>query len=141
MAATSSKVDDLVTATKCGSKTSSTSSLPDKNDRTLIDGKHPKPSSDDLVDEEPTPFRWTSIFFKGKKYNPIDLDAVATRRSVYDDPVLAEHYMPTAKYENLHRFDISARWTYREEKVSPTTGSAQISRLIFGAITGTGPED
>ena len=101
---------------KDGSKTSSVSSLSDKKDPTSVDVK--RASTDDLVDEEPTPFRWTSVFFKGKKYTPIDPDAISTRRSVYDDPVLAEHYMPTAKYENLHRFDISARWTYREERVS-----------------------
>ena len=46
-----------------------------------------------------------------------DLDACATRRSVFDDPLLAKHYWPTPKYENLHRFDPDARWTFREEKV------------------------
>ncbi len=45
-------------------------------------------------------------------------DAVATKRSVYDDPTLAQYYWPKPEYEGLHRFDPEARWTYREEKVN-----------------------
>lgn len=71
----------------------------------------------DLVDEDPTPFRWTDVFL-GRKRPAFDLDATATRRSVYDDPALAKHYWPNSNYENLHRFDPEARWSYREEKVS-----------------------
>jgi len=46
-----------------------------------------------------------------------DLDAIATQPSVFDDPVTLELYRPPQSYENTHRFDPNARWTFREEKV------------------------
>jgi hypothetical protein len=70
-----------------------------------------------LADREAVPFRLTDWLFRRRTYSPRDLDAISTRRSVYDDPALAEHYMPREGYENSHRFDISARWTFREERV------------------------
>ncbi|KAK5131748.1 hypothetical protein LTR08_000579 [Meristemomyces frigidus] len=54
---------------------------------------------------------WRSLW-----HSHIDLDAVATKRSVFDDPDLAELYAPPADYENVHRFDPHERWTHREER-------------------------
>lgn len=54
------------------------------------------------------------VFGKSEK---VDLNAIATHPSVYDDPDTAQFYQPRADYENLHRFDPTARWTWAEEKV------------------------
>ncbi|KAK9451835.1 major facilitator superfamily domain-containing protein [Limtongia smithiae] len=47
--------------------------------------------------------------------NTIDLEAIATQPSVFDDPDKAPFYQPTPKYESLARVDHRARWTWREE--------------------------
>ena len=59
----------------------------------------------------------TNRKFFWQKSEPLDLDAIATQSSVYDDPDLAVQYRPREDWENLHRFEPSARWTWREEKV------------------------
>jgi hypothetical protein len=91
-------------------------------------------SNSDLVDEEeeqPTS-SWARTLF-GKRTNPLrDPGAIATRRSVFDDPHLAPYYRPKQDYENIHRFDPSARWTYREEKVSDLSPGSMFSRLLTG---------
>lgn len=71
------------------------------------------------LDERPVRFFWnrTTDTLRG-------LDSIATQPSVFDNPKTVEIYKPPPQYENAHRFDPNARWTWREERV----GRIQISR-------------
>lgn len=97
-------------------KTTSSTSSSDKSEKTRISA----PAEDLLppLDEKP---RFTDLIFHRSKFRAHDPKGIATRRSVYDDPQLAKHYWPSEKYENLHRFDPKARWTFEEEAVSAIT--------------------
>lgn len=81
--------------------------------------------SDDLVEPDEEGSKFSALFLgllwggRGKaKMTEPDLDTCATKRSVFDDSVLARHYWPKDGYEGSAKFDVNARWSLREEKVS-----------------------
>ncbi|KAF9517801.1 hypothetical protein BS47DRAFT_1389517 [Hydnum rufescens UP504] len=87
-------------------------------------GLHVPPLADG---EEEKRWGWLDLFKRRKDI--VDWDAIATRPSVYDDDNLAPHYAPRADYENLHRVDPLARWTFREEK--PLSGKPTCAFLAL----------
>ncbi|KAK7058562.1 hypothetical protein VNI00_002198 [Paramarasmius palmivorus] len=64
----------------------------------------------------------------------VDLDSIATQPSVFDDPTTLEAYRPPPQYENTHRFDPDARWTWREEKAQRVVRKIDIRIMIWAAI-------
>lgn len=68
----------------------------------------------ELQRTEPPVLPITTLWRKGKRH---DLNETATQPSVFDDPETAKYFQPAPKYENLHRLDPSARWTWAEELV------------------------
>lgn len=90
-----------------------------KDPSSSIDDEKLSQASSDEVPDLGTPVQPGSITraFTFWKRDKLNLDAIATQPSVFDDPTSLEVYRPPPQYENTHRFDPLARWTWREEKV------------------------
>ncbi|KAL1640452.1 hypothetical protein SLS58_006950 [Diplodia intermedia] len=85
---------------------------------------------DDLAppDDPASASRWP---WQRKSRKPVDLDSIATKRSVFDDPALAPFYQPRADHENIHRFSPGFRWTHREERAVRRKTDARIFLWIL----------
>lgn len=70
--------------------------------------------SDGSLGDKPASSRSRFAFWRKDRR---DMDSIATQPSVFDDTTTLEKYRPPPSYENAHRFDPSARWTWREELV------------------------
>ncbi|KAI0891232.1 MFS general substrate transporter [Annulohypoxylon nitens] len=82
----------------------------------IADGTELGPSEERIADVVPplgTLETHKRLWFQRSKQH--NLNDIATQPSVYDNPDIASQYKPREDWENLHRFDPKARWTWAEE--------------------------
>ena len=90
----------------------------DKSNNKVSETTHPlydNNAAKDLAEQEDL-YQGITSTWKSLWSKPQDLDAIATKRSVFDDEELGKFYVPPTDYENAHRFDSTFRWTFREER-------------------------
>ncbi|KAL0068519.1 hypothetical protein AAF712_004233 [Marasmius tenuissimus] len=107
MSSTRPPAEATQNAESANEKTSSDLSITDKGDDSIHNEKPPL--------GVPLEGAGGNVWTRWRRTN-IDLDSIATQPSVFDDPAKLNVYRPPPQYENAHRFDPNARWTWREEK-------------------------
>ncbi|KAK3716312.1 hypothetical protein LTR37_006462 [Vermiconidia calcicola] len=87
------------------------------NSETSSRKNEPQVNVDDLGEavRDPGPIGPAISSFWKKKADRLNLEEVATQKSVFDNPNLATYFKPNSDYENVHLFDPSERWTWAEE--------------------------
>lgn len=106
--------------------TTESTTLDSSSDSNRIQDKNPATLSTTSLSSDLAPLAdpkgeqrfWLTRLFRKKQSGDVpsfDLDSVATQPSVFDSPETAKDYQPRADWENIHRFDPSFRWTWREE--------------------------
>lgn len=109
--------------------------ISDKNPATLSTSSLSSSDLAPLADPKGEQRFWLTRLFRKTRSGDgpsFDLDAIATQPSVFDSPETAKDYQPRPDWENIHRFDPSFRWTWREEYALIRKIDVRI--LIFACI-------